>query len=119
MCRGDLFVFILIYIDDIIIIGNDAFTIHHIKGFLHQHFQIKDLGSLKYFLSIEVAHSKHGIYLSQCKYVLNPLHEFGCARTATSPMEQNIKLIDTDGKLLSDISPYCQFVNHLIYLTIT
>jgi hypothetical protein len=45
---------VLIYVDDLIIVGNDGNTISHLKAILQQRFPIKDLGRLKYFLGIEM-----------------------------------------------------------------
>ena len=55
---GCSFTFILVYVDDIIIADNDSSDIIHFKCFLQDHFHIKDIGQLKYFLGIEVAHSR-------------------------------------------------------------
>ena len=65
------------YVDDIIITGDDMTCISSLKSFLHVQFHTKDLGMLKYFLGIEVMRSKRGIFLSQRKYVLDLLFEIG------------------------------------------
>ncbi|RVW44971.1 Retrovirus-related Pol polyprotein from transposon RE1 [Vitis vinifera] len=51
--QGKSFIAILIYVDDILITGNDPVSIVATKKFLHSHFHLKDLGDLKYFLGIE------------------------------------------------------------------
>lgn len=56
-----LFTLLLVYVDDVILAGNSLSKFSFIKRVLHASFQIKDLGQLKYFLGIEVAHSKAGI----------------------------------------------------------
>ncbi|GJY35324.1 ribonuclease H-like domain-containing protein [Tanacetum coccineum] len=56
---------LLVYVDDIVIIGNDLAEIERFKVFLKSKFQIKDLEKLKYFLGIEVLDNKEGICLSQ------------------------------------------------------
>ncbi|KAJ6840048.1 putative uncharacterized mitochondrial protein-like [Iris pallida] len=61
---------VLIYVDDILITGNNMESINTLKQFLHTRFRIKDLGDLKFFLGIEIARSKKGIYISQRKYAL-------------------------------------------------
>lgn len=49
---------LLVYVDDIIVAGEDAKGIEELKKCLVKEFEIKDLGKLKYFLGIEVAHSR-------------------------------------------------------------
>lgn len=118
---GDSFTAILIYVDDMIITGNDPIAIAILKRFIHKQFCIKDLGRLKYFLGIEVAQSKEGISISQRKYTLDVLDDMGLigAALVTFPMEQNIKLTPTDGEILKDPARYRKLVGRLIYLTIT
>jgi len=66
-------ILLLEYVDDIVITGNDTIGISQLKEHLCRHFQTKDLGSLKYFLGIEVAQSKDGVVISQRKYALEIL----------------------------------------------
>ena len=66
-----------IYVDDILLIGNDLTEIQRVKDCLLQQFRIKDLGDLKYFLGIEFSRSKAGIYMSQRKYALDILQDTG------------------------------------------
>lgn len=62
--HGESFIAVLIYVDDIVITGNDLVAIAALKRILHSQFRIKDLGDLKFFLGIEVARSHKGIFLS-------------------------------------------------------
>ena len=55
---------LVVYVDDIVIIGSDSKDISSLKSFLHIQFHIKDLGMPKYFLGIEVMWRKHGIFFS-------------------------------------------------------
>jgi hypothetical protein len=55
---------LIVYVDDIVMTGNDDKEIRNLKNCLLNEFEMKDLGMLKYFLSIEVARSKHGIFIS-------------------------------------------------------
>jgi len=66
-----------VYVDDIIITGDDEVEIKCMKENLSKEFEVEDLGQLKYFLGIEVARSPKGIVLSQRKYVLDLLNETG------------------------------------------
>ena len=65
------------------------------KQYLAKEFKVKDLGHLKYFLGIEVARSKQGIFISQRKYVLDLLQETGLlgSKACDTPMELNKKLV--------------------------
>ena len=66
---------LIIYVDDMIITGDDTEEIYSLQGQLATEFEMKNHGGLKYFLGIEVTRSKQGIFLSQMKYVLDLLSE--------------------------------------------
>ena len=118
--QGMSFTILLIYVDDILITGNDPVNIAATKQFLHEHFHIKDLGDLKYFLGIEVSSSKNGIFVSQRKYALEVVKDAGMAGAApiNTPMEQGLKLSDK-GPLLKNANQYRRLVGRLIYLTVS
>ena len=113
--------YVLVYVDDIIVAGNDATEVSRIKDFLAQKFYIKALGKLKYFLGIDVARSSRGIFLSQRKYALDILKDVGLLAGQVSHflMEQQLRLSSTDGDLLSNPLSYRRLVGRLIYLTVT
>ena len=67
----------MIYVDDMIIIGNDSAYVANLKQVIDQKFFIKDLGSLKYFLGLEIARAAKGISINQRKYALDVLKEVG------------------------------------------
>ena len=105
------------YVDDIIITGNDMTGI---TSLFHGQFHTKDLGILKYFLGVEVMRSKRGIFLSQRKYVLDLLSETGklAAKPCQSPMAQNLHLTRED-ELFEDPERYRRLVGKLNYLIVT
>ena len=107
--------------DDIILTGNDAGELEVLKKFLARKFEIKDLGALRYFLGMEFARSKKGIFVSQRKYVLNLLEEtglLGCKPTET-PMEPNLRLQPTSVDKLVNRDQYQRLVGRLIYVSHT
>ncbi|XP_038683045.1 uncharacterized mitochondrial protein AtMg00810-like [Tripterygium wilfordii] len=114
-------VFLLIYVDDMIITGDDYSGITDLKEYLQQQFEMKDLGSLSYFLGLEVLSDTTGYYLSQAKYASDLLARAGLtdSKITSTPLEPNIKLKPSDGTPLSDITLYRQLVGSLVYLTVT
>ncbi|XP_019194028.1 PREDICTED: uncharacterized protein LOC109188018 [Ipomoea nil] len=66
-------VFLLLYVDDMIITGDDSMVIFDVQRYLNQHFEMKDLGPLSYFLGLEVSSTSNGYYLSQAKYAADLL----------------------------------------------
>ncbi|XP_019231520.1 PREDICTED: uncharacterized protein LOC109212342 [Nicotiana attenuata] len=119
--QGTSFTAILVYVDDILLTGNDLHEIERLKSFLLKCFRIKDLGNLKYFLGIEFSRTHKGIFMSQRKYALDILQGSGLlgARQDKFPVEQNLKLTPTDGELLNDPTKYRRLVGRLIYLMVT
>ncbi|GFS44208.1 hypothetical protein Acr_00g0089110 [Actinidia rufa] len=114
-------VLLLLYVDNMIITGDDLDGIETLKQFLSLQFQMKDLGNLSYFLGIEVSSTSDGYYLSQTKYDSDLLSRVGLTdnKTVDTPLENNVRLNTTDGEPLSDPTLYCQLVGSLIYLTVT
>ena len=114
-------VFLLVYIDDIIITGNDIGLITKLQHILHSTFQMKDLRHLTYFLGLEVHSRDHGLFLNQHKYIQD-LIELASLKDATAvdtPMEANVKYRKDEGELLPDPFLYRQLVGSFIYLAIT
>ena len=72
-CSSNKYIYLVVYVDDIVITGDDFEGIKALKQHLFQNFQTKDLGPLRYFLGIEVAQSKSDIVIFQRKYVLDIL----------------------------------------------
>ncbi|RVW63210.1 Retrovirus-related Pol polyprotein from transposon RE1 [Vitis vinifera] len=114
-------IYLVVYVDDIVITGSDQNDIQKLKQHLFTHFQTKDLGKLKYFLGIEIAQSSSGVVLSQMKYALDILEETGMldCKPVDTPMDPNVKLIPGQGEPLGDPGRYRRLVGKLNYLTIT
>lgn len=83
---------VLVYVDDLLICGNDSAALSSFKEYLGQCFHMKDLGKLKYFLGLEVARNGEGIFLSQRKYTLEIIAETGLlgSKPVHFPMVQNL-----------------------------
>ncbi|GKB38125.1 putative RNA-directed DNA polymerase [Tanacetum coccineum] len=118
---GSIMVVVLIYVDDVIITGNNLTKIQETKKQLNDEFSIKDLGLLKYFLGIEVAKTKDGLVLSQRKYTLDILEnsgKMGCKLSAF-PIEQGLKLDKGESESRVNASQYRRLIGRLLYLQAT
>jgi len=116
-----IFVYVDVYVDDMILIGNDTKEIASVKSQLDYLFKIKDLDQLKIFLGLKVVRSSKVIFLNQRKYTLELLDDvdlLGC-KPSTTPMDPQIKLHSKESPLLEDISMYRRLIGQLIYLTNT
>nr|GFC51251.1 putative reverse transcriptase, RNA-dependent DNA polymerase [Tanacetum cinerariifolium] len=63
--RKNRVTYLIIYVDDMVITGNDEEEMERLKEGLFIEFEMKDLGNLKYFLGIEVQRSPKGIFICQ------------------------------------------------------
>ena len=71
------YVFLAVYVDDILLTGSDTIRIAETKEYLSTYFDTKDMEKFKYFLSIEFVYNNDKMVLSQRKYALDLLHETG------------------------------------------
>ncbi|KAM7510811.1 hypothetical protein LguiB_009686 [Lonicera macranthoides] len=114
-------VILLIYVDDMIITWDDLDGICRLKAYLCSCFEMKDLGTLRYFLGIVVDQSSTGYFLSQVKYASDIVDCAGLIdnKIADTPFEMNVKFSPSDNTPLANPTLYRQFVGSLNYLTIT
>ncbi|KAF5472863.1 hypothetical protein F2P56_009534 [Juglans regia] len=61
-------IYLLLYVDDIIITGNNSSLLNSFTRKLNSEFATKDLGSLSYFLGLEAISTTNGLFISQLKY---------------------------------------------------
>jgi hypothetical protein len=110
-----------LYVDDIIITGDDIDGISVLKTELARQFEMKDLGSLRYFLGIEVAYLPRGYLLSRSKYVADILERTKLTNNKTIDIfiEVNTRYSSSNGLLLSNHILYRTIVWSSLYLTIT
>jgi len=111
-------VFILIYVDDIIITASISSAIDELLHQLKLEFAVKELGDLNYFLGVGVLHLKSGLLLSQRCYILDMLKRTNMleAKPISSPMSTSSPLSAFVGDPMEDPSLFCS-INQYLSLT--
>jgi len=112
---------LIIYVDDMIVTGNNSIEKEALQTYLSREFEMKDLGPLKYFLRIKVLRSRHGILLSQQKYTIDLLNEVGMLACKPSDIHatENVKLSALSNQIPANKEQYQRLVRRLIYLAHT
>ena len=82
--------FLLVYVDDILLMGTNSVMFHHLIQLLSLEFKLRELGIVQYFLGIEVQYTCIGLMLRQHKYILDILTRGGMT---------SCKAVDTPGSL--------------------
>eukprot|EP00253_Pinus_taeda_P009234 PITA_09234 len=112
---------IVLYVDDLIFISNDASLIDDFKAVMKNEFEMTDLGFLRYFLGIEVDQSENGVFISQVKYVEVVLKRFNMqnSKAVVTSTIMGLKLTKEDSSKDFDPKLYKSIVSSLMYLTAT
>jgi hypothetical protein len=113
-------IYLLLYVDDIILTGNNPSLLEKFTCRLNSEFTTKDLGSLNYFLGLEATPTTNGLFISQLKYARDILTRAQLldSKPVHTPMVVSQHL-SADGPLFSDPTLYRSLVGALQYLTIT
>jgi histone deacetylase 1/2 len=115
-------VYLLVYVDDIIITSNNSSLLQSFITQLNQAFSLKHLGSLDYFLGIEVNQLPNGsLLLTQSKYIRDLLNRTNMLESTpvSTPMQSSCKLSKDGSPALSDPFMYRSVVGALQYATLT
>lgn len=115
--KGNDHLLVLAYVDDLIITGSSSSLITSVTRHLQSTFAVKDLGPLSYFLGIEVAACKEGIFLSQHKYMIDLLHRHKMDGVKPVHTPAATKQASVSGSV--DSTEYRSAIGGLQYLTIT
>ena len=113
--------FLLVYVDDILVSGNNPRVIQQLISQLNKSFYLKNLGEVDYLLGIQVKHTTEGLHLSQTKYV----HDLLCkakmnnANDINTPMINDQQLTASGSGTVKDVQLYRSVVGALQYVTIT
>ncbi|WCJ44133.1 Retrovirus-related Pol polyprotein from transposon RE2 [Euphorbia peplus] len=119
--KSNIVILCLIYVDDLVLLGFDSSVVTSIITQLKQHFDLRDLGHLNYFLGVEAEWSSNGVLLHQSKYISDLLAKANmvtCKGIAT-PMCTKEEFRLTLGEPFSDPTLYRTMLGSLQYLSFT
>ncbi|KAL0348035.1 UNVERIFIED_CONTAM: putative mitochondrial protein [Sesamum angustifolium] len=112
--EGNDFLALLVYVNDILLTGTSIPLLKGVKSYLDKLFNIKDLGHPKYFLGLELAHSQHGLHVSQSKFLRDILTDSGMLDTA-----QSISSASLIGMLPCTFFATSKALHHLVFFPST
>ncbi|CAH9116494.1 unnamed protein product [Cuscuta europaea] len=106
-------IYLLLYVDDIIVTGNSSKLVSHFLSLLAKCYAMKDLADLHFFLGIHATRTSSRLFLSQNKYISDLLlrFHFHTLKPVRSPLPSRTKLSLTDGELLADATEYMSMVS--------
>jgi histone deacetylase 1/2 len=121
--RGRHVIFVLVYVDDIIVASSSQEATNALLKDLEMEFALKDLGELHYFLGNDVKKNSDGLVLSQEKYAEDIIKRAGMnhSKPINTPLSSVEKLSVAKGEQLGpeDSTKYRRIVGAMQYLTLT
>lgn len=121
LVEGSTITILLLYVDDLLLIGNSALRISQIKQALSRKYEMKDLGALQRYLGVEFTRTEHSMQLNQSKYISDLLTEQNMldCKHASTPLPEGFSTQSETHTPTVDRTLYCQIVGKLLYLTNT
>ncbi|KAL0412866.1 UNVERIFIED_CONTAM: Retrovirus-related Pol polyprotein from transposon TNT 1-94 [Sesamum radiatum] len=112
---------LLVYVDDILIVGESEASLQEVKTYLNKLFTIKDLGVAKYYLGLELVHSIEGLAVTQSKYINDLIEDAGMsqAKSTTTPLPAGIKFTTEAEQVISNPESYRRLIGRFLYLGFT
>ncbi|KAI0519586.1 hypothetical protein KFK09_007037 [Dendrobium nobile] len=119
--HADVHMYILVYVDDILLTGSNHSSIAKLLADLHNRFNMKNLGPVSYFLGLQVTQQPNGIHLNQSKYAADLLNRAGMpeARPVNTPLPLKLSVSPENSVPYSHPELYRTLVGSLHYLTLS
>ncbi|XP_020685925.1 uncharacterized protein LOC110102091 [Dendrobium catenatum] len=119
--KEDIRMYMVIYVDDILLTGNSQTVVTKLLVNLHTRFQMKDLGSLNPFLGLQAVFTDYGVLLHQKQYAEKILNRAGMQETKpmAMPMSGKVTITAKSHEEFSNPQVYRQIIGALQYLTLT
>ncbi|XP_019179906.1 PREDICTED: uncharacterized protein LOC109175111 [Ipomoea nil] len=113
--------YVLVYVDDILLLGNNSAMVETVMAQLSSTFRIRDLGRPRFFLGVEATYSDNGLMLSQQRYMNELLRKASTesCKPLSTPMALAASTPTAGSPPLDDPTPYRCLVGSLMYLLIT
>ncbi|PKU85564.1 Retrovirus-related Pol polyprotein from transposon TNT 1-94 [Dendrobium catenatum] len=114
-------IFLLVYVDDILVTGNNEALLSDMLSKLHNKFNMKNLGLAHHFLGIKIQKLQDKYFLSQSAYatsILNSMNLLHCNPLSNPSCTKLPDQVPTESNL-SAIETYKRVTGSLQYLTLT
>ncbi|KAL4311818.1 hypothetical protein GQ457_01G032430 [Hibiscus cannabinus] len=110
-----------LYVDDLLLIGNDAQMLEQFKQEMMKVFEMTDLELMSFFLGMKIKQAGHEVFICQKKYAKEILKKFKLeeCKEVNTPMNQKEKLCKEDGTDKVDEGYFRSLIGCLMYLTAT
>ena len=121
--EGDHEIILILYVDDLLIMGNSQPMIHSIKKQLMAAYQMKDLGAAASYLGIRITRDRkrRSIWINQEDYIHNALTCFNLlnANDTKTPLPEGVHLVATTEPTPPEkLTRYQQLIGTLLYASI-
>jgi uncharacterized membrane protein YciS (DUF1049 family) len=117
--EGDDILLVQIYVDDIIFGSQNQQMCDKFSQLMQGKFEMSMMGTMSYFLGLQVAQSEYGIFINQAKYTRELIQKFGCQHSKSTriPMCTSWKMDpDQEGASVNQ-TEYRALIGSLLYLT--
>jgi hypothetical protein len=115
--RGEDIVYLLLYVDDIVLTASNADILQRTIVALQREFAMKDLGPLHHFLGITAERRPQGLFLHQRQYAIDILEWAGMSdcKPCSTPVDTQAKLSEDDGPPVAGATSYRSLTGALQY----
>ena len=115
-------VYLVLYVDDLLLMGERTQDIEAIKLLLMERYKMKDLGIARRFLGLDIEYGTDGsikLHLKQYLQGILDRHEMHDCNSVSTPMDTSVKLVaTTDSDVIADPKEYQQIVGELQFAAI-
>ncbi|WVY95893.1 hypothetical protein V8G54_028044 [Vigna mungo] len=118
---ADIVAYFLVYVDDLLLIGNNMVILSAFQRDLAAQFALKDLGTPHHFLGVEILPVSTGIFLTQHHYIRDLLQSTAMtdAKPVSTPMSTSCDLSANSDASTCNALEYRRIVGSLQYLSLT